>query len=1193
MRRSVMSTFIFAAVAVMTPKAVSAQTATYRLHKEVSATNSTFDQLKPTSADATAITIASADMKNTAATEFLVKRFDTQTGVPNSGGTIPAGSTVSFSIYMSKSSNTIGVMFPRFKLFVNNESSTQLCSATGTSALNTTITKYDLMCTTPVSQGISMSATDRFLLWVGVSIGTPPGNHSVTASVSIEGTTTPVYDSKVTAPLAQVATITSLTPNRGPKNTAVHVVGTNFDVAQGASTVTFFNNLAASASNWSTTAFDTTVPAAAATGPVKVTVGGATSAGVTFTVTPAPNITSLNPSAAAAGQNVTIIGSNFLAAQASGSSTVTFNGKTATPSSWSDTSITAPVPADATSGPVVVTVSGNPSTNNPTFTLVTTGTISGVVTRATGGAAVAGATVQAVLAGVVKGSTTTIADGSYTISGLDPGTYDVRVLATGFSSEVRGGTVVSVNITTTVNVGLLQPGSISGTVTQSDGVTPLVGAAVTLYLGPASKGTTNTNGTGAYTIGGLHPGGYTVQAASVGNRTKEQGATISENANTTANLSLDPAPPGQVTYVYDELGRLASVIDPSGDAANYSYDKVGNLLSIARAGSATVSISEFTPNSGPTGTTVTVYGTGFSSTPGSNTVTFGGVPATVIASTANTLTVTAPGAGQIAVSTPAGSANTGTVQFVLNTVTGPPTITTFSPQIWDGISALTITGTNFDTVPSNDRVNLNVAFATPATASSTSLSVPIPATATSGHVTVATPTGTVISSADFFIPPPGYAASNVQSTLRTTVGSTQTVAIPTAGKFAMLLFDGIPGHRVSANFTNVTMATGTGTIVDPYGQARSSGLDGSSPRFIDAITMPTASTYTLLVASTGASTGNATVTLYDVTDWTGTIVASDPSQPVSVPIGTPGQNATLTFAGVAGHRVSLDMASTIGGLGVCTVVTLVKPNGDPLVSNACVTNQGAFLEPQLLPADGTYTIRIDPSGSATGTMTLTLYDVPADVTGTIVLGGESQTIAIQKPGQNASLTFNGANLQRISLNMTNVTIGGLGTCTVVTIKKPDTNTLVSNNCITTQGGFIDVQPLTADGTYTIVIDPQGSATGGMTLTLYAVTDLTGSMAINGGSVPVTLSVPGQNANITVAGTSGQPIRIPVTTPGFSVCATVTLLRQDNVTSVASTFSCGSTITLPSTTLPATETYHVVVDPSGAVTGNYTVSAVSP
>src|SRR5262249_54955526 len=153
----------------------------------------------------------------------------------------------------------------------------------------------------------------------------------------------------------------------------------------------------------------------------------------------------------------------------------------------------------------------------------------------------------------------------------------------------------------TVNVSMAQPGSISGRVTQSNGTTPITGAAVTLYLGPSRKATTNTNGTGDYSIASLHPGAYTVQAASAGYHTKEQGATITENTNTTTNVSLDGAPSGSVSYVYDDLNRLVSVIDPSGDAANYTYDAVGNLLSITRAGLTIVSISDFTPSGAAVG----------------------------------------------------------------------------------------------------------------------------------------------------------------------------------------------------------------------------------------------------------------------------------------------------------------------------------------------------------------------------------------------------------------------------------------------------------------------------------------------------------------------------------------------------------------------------------------------------------------
>ncbi len=81
----------------------------------------------------------------------------------------------------------------------------------------------------------------------------------------------------------------------------------------------------------------------------------ATSTVVTVNVnnaTPGPSITSLTPTSGLVGASVTISGANFGATQ--GTSTVTFNGTAATPTSWGATSIVAPVPAGATTGNVVV-----------------------------------------------------------------------------------------------------------------------------------------------------------------------------------------------------------------------------------------------------------------------------------------------------------------------------------------------------------------------------------------------------------------------------------------------------------------------------------------------------------------------------------------------------------------------------------------------------------------------------------------------------------------------------------------------------------------------------------------------------------------------------------------------------------------------------------------------------------------------
>ncbi len=71
---------------------------------------------------------------------------------------------------------------------------------------------------------------------------------------------------------------------------------------------------------------------------------------------PTPNITSLSPTSGSVGTSVTISGANFGSTQ--GASTVTFNGTTATPTSWSATSIVVAVPTGATTGNVLVTVGG-------------------------------------------------------------------------------------------------------------------------------------------------------------------------------------------------------------------------------------------------------------------------------------------------------------------------------------------------------------------------------------------------------------------------------------------------------------------------------------------------------------------------------------------------------------------------------------------------------------------------------------------------------------------------------------------------------------------------------------------------------------------------------------------------------------------------------------------------------------------
>jgi YD repeat-containing protein len=183
-----------------------------------------------------------------------------------------------------------------------------------------------------------------------------------------------------------------------------------------------------------------------------------------------------------------------------------------------------------------------------------------------------------------------------------------------------------------------------------------------------------------------------------------------------------------VRYIYDELGRLMAAIDQNGDAAVYQYDAVGNLLSIARHSTGSVKIFEFTPNGAPVGTTVTLYGIGFSATPSQNTVTFNGTTASVSASTTTSITVSVPSGsttGTIGVTSPLGSATSGT-SFQVTSAIATPTISSFTPTIGVIGTSVTVSGTNFETLLAHNRLGLNASRAVPTSGSATSLTTSVP-----------------------------------------------------------------------------------------------------------------------------------------------------------------------------------------------------------------------------------------------------------------------------------------------------------------------------------------------------------------------------------------------------------------------------------------------------------------------------------
>ena len=185
-------------------------------------------------------------------------------------------------------------------------------------------------------------------------------------------------------------------------------------------------------------------------------------------------------------------------------------------------------------------------------------------------------------------------------------------------------------------------------------------------------------------------------------------------------------------YYYDELGRLIQAVAGDGSSVQYSYDAVGNVTAVRYKSAAAIGISGFMPISGPVGTTVTIYGSGFSTTPSSNVVQFNGTSANVSSATATSLIVTVPAGattGPITVGT-SPSVATSSTNFTVAALAAP-TLTGFSPTIAAQGATVTLTGTNFQSALETNKVLFGSMPTPAASATPTTLATAVPTQASS------------------------------------------------------------------------------------------------------------------------------------------------------------------------------------------------------------------------------------------------------------------------------------------------------------------------------------------------------------------------------------------------------------------------------------------------------------------------------
>jgi hypothetical protein len=395
------------------------------------------------------------------------------------------------------------------------------------------------------------------------------------------------------------------------------------------------------------------------------------------------------------------------------------------------------------------------------------------------------------------------------------------------------------------------------------------------------------------------------------------------------------------------------------------------------------------------------------------------------------------------------------------------------------------------------------------------------------------------------------------------------VQITTPGQNGAVTFNGDVGQRITLNVPGQSPPR-TVRIYKPDNSllASSSSYWG---QLFDALVLPDSGTYKIVVDPDDAYIGNVTLKLYNVPADVISTIAAD-AVPVVVQITTPGQNASITFNGDVGQRITLN----VPGVNPRRNVYLYKPDGSLLTSSSGY--YGQLFDALILLASGTYKIVVDPDEAYIGNVTLTLYNVPADATATVTLNSVA-VVATTVPGQNAAVTFSANAGQRITLD-----VPGVNPRRRVSLYDPNGALLVTSSAY--YGPYFERLTLAAAGTYRIFIDPSEVGTGTVTVKLYdLLPDPTAEIGANGIPVVMTTTVPGQHIFLTFNGNAGQ--RISLSVPGVFPDRWVYLYAPDGTTLASSSGYYGQYF--GSLLLPASGTYTIKIDISGSTIGSVGVT----
>ncbi len=232
-------------------------------------------------------------------------------------------------------------------------------------------------------------------------------------------------------------------------------------------------------------------------------------------------------------------------------------------------------------------------------------------------------------------------------------------------------------------------------------------------------------------------------------------------------------------------------------------------------------------------------------------------------------------------------------------------------------------------------------------------------------------------------------------------GEAIDLSVDVPGAVALASFTATAGQRLSIVTESSTEGyhLGVRTQTDPPRLALPLSWVPEADYFVDVFEVEREGDYVVVVDPDGADLVRTSVRLVDVgEDQTGPL-----SFGASVDFSTSnaGENIHYTFSGKREQKVSVRLQEVEAG----SNIVLQRASTNSNVESAwAAAPQGALLLADL-PADGEYTITIDPYMARLESGRIGLFDISKRATAVIQVGGPPVTVATDAPGQGIALGF--------------------------------------------------------------------------------------------------------------------------------------------------------------------------------------------